>query len=317
MQKKTLTDNLRLIAGYLLTTAGVIYITLAIYKNWQNIQPLLQTSEIWLWVLYGTISWALGMAILAMTWAKNVINLSAPEAPKRQWRNLSVLYGQSNIAKYIPGNIFHMVARQMKASTLGYRHEAIATATMLESAALLMAAILTGASALIIGGHGLALLHYMKQLDSGIDTATLYIILFVAIAVTIGVFFHKNLPFRKLIANTVLTCFSSSIFFVLLGISVALISSVFLPLEKTIPIAATYILSWAIGYILPGASAGIGVRESTFIIILASLNTQLETEEDILLLVAFATRLVNTAGDFLIYSCATLLGKTKQAEHAE
>lgn len=73
--------------------------------------------------------------------------------------------------------------------------------------------------------------------------------------------------------------------------------------------ASTVALAWAVGMMIPGASAGIGLRE---LVIISALNTDLSTET--LLSIALAFRIMTISGDILLFVAGIFLHKRLTAE---
>ena len=67
------------------------------------------------------------------------------------------------------------------------------------------------------------------------------------------------------------------------------------------PVITIYALSWVIGYITPGASGGLGVREALIIGFLSGI-----VGEPASILVALALRLITIIGDFLVFGVSFL-----------
>lgn len=71
-----------------------------------------------------------------------------------------------------------------------------------------------------------------------------------------------------------------------------------------------YTLSWLIGFITPGASGGLGIREGTFIAMTAYLDVNISA--DIIIFSVLLVRLINICVDIIIYlSTFTLENKIK------
>ena len=63
--------------------------------------------------------------------------------------------------------------------------------------------------------------------------------------------------------------------------------------------ASIYIISWLIGFITPGASGGLGVREGTFILIASYLK--IDIAPDVIIFSVLLVRLVNVIADIILY----------------
>jgi hypothetical protein len=64
-----------------------------------------------------------------------------------------------------------------------------------------------------------------------------------------------------------------------------------------------YALAWLCGYVVPGASAGIGVREAVLLLLLG--------EDSAALFVAVGMRVVTTLGDVFLLLAVTLWGVSR------
>jgi len=60
-----------------------------------------------------------------------------------------------------------------------------------------------------------------------------------------------------------------------------------------------YILSWLLGYVTPGASGGLGVREGAFIAITSYMHFDIHA--DIVIFSVLLVRLINILVDILVY----------------
>jgi hypothetical protein len=76
--------------------------------------------------------------------------------------------------------------------------------------------------------------------------------------------------------------------------------------DTPVLIAGAYLLAWLAGYVLPGASAGIGVREAAFLI-LARAGSGGMVDEPALLMLMTLLRLINIFADFLNFTLCMAL----------
>jgi hypothetical protein len=76
--------------------------------------------------------------------------------------------------------------------------------------------------------------------------------------------------------------------------------------------AAIYIISWLIGFITPGASGGLGVREGTFIMIASFLHIDIASE--IVIFSVLLLRLVNIGVDIILFLSTFLLKNSENLE---
>ena len=93
-------------------------------------------AELALAVGMGTLAYGLAGFLLAEAW-RHLLGPGPAEADP--WRHRA-LYGRTQIAKYLPGNCFHLIGRQVLGKRLGHGHGALVLASLAEAASLLLVA---------------------------------------------------------------------------------------------------------------------------------------------------------------------------------
>lgn len=195
----------------------------------------------------------------------------------------------SQLGKYLPGNVGHFAARHVLSRRHGASHRALVAATLLEALVLvaaagtlavlviqpmisgglepmLEAAWLAPVSAALVLGLGLALARGRGWLDSELGLPRLVLELGVAFGLAL-VFF-----------------LASSACFVLMSSS--LVASDWLPIVPWIAAA------WLLGFVVPGAPGGLGIRELVLVLGLTPLIGEAQAALD-----AVMFRLVTIGGD--------------------
>ena len=72
-------------------------------------------------------------------------------------------------------------------------------------------------------------------------------------------------------------------------------------------VISTYVIAWVLGYIVPGASGGIGIREAALLILLGPL-----LGGSLVSALALVHRLITIIGDFLGYLIVILQERKKE-----
>ena len=200
-------------------------------------------------------------------------------------------FGKTEIAKYLPGNVFHFIGRQAIASKVGISQSQMAKTSVLFSLLLLVGTVIASTlTALLAKGIPLyiELLMLLATFITFVGTLLLY----------------KSFPLITKIKMNLL--FSLSVLFqgIMLGVIVTYQSEVFESglFFQTVSI---YIVSWLIGFITPGASGGLGIREGTFIAIGSFLHLALSTE--VIVFSVLLVRLVNILVDILLFGSTFML----------
>jgi hypothetical protein len=215
------------------------------------------------------------------------------------------VYGRTQIAKYLPGNVFHLVGRQVMGRRLGHGQGHLAIASLLEA---LLSVLTAAALSLPIVWHWL-------------DQWLLWIGAFAApVLVLIAVRWGRrhDLALRDFAASqargfspALLRLLRAAALYALFFLLVAAIfwmlaRSVSDPGDASIDLAASVpvvALAWLVGFATPGSSAGIGVREA---VLIAALDGTLGAPASAL--IALALRLVTIGGDVVFFALGMMLG---------
>jgi hypothetical protein len=198
---------------------------------------------------------------------------------------------KTEIAKYLPGNIFHFVGRQLLAKKIDITQTQMMKISGLFTLLLAVATLLSGTIFLLF-----------------INDIYVWFRLFMAIgsivAIVATLYLFPSLPkIKKLEINMIL-----ALSIALQGIMMGIIISTQIDDSSTqlfMEIVGIYIFSWLVGFVTPGASGGIGVREGAFIAIATFL--QVGIANDIILFSVLYIRLVNIVTDILTYLSTYLI----------
>jgi hypothetical protein len=220
------------------------------------------------------------------------------------------VYGRTQIAKYLPGNVFHLVGRQVMGRQLGHGQGRLARASLLEGALLVLIAA------------ALSLPLVWRWLDQEV----LWIGAFAAsvlalLAVRLVRRRHDSALWRpgagadrdgtgavlrllRAAAMYILFFLVVAAIFWMLALSVNESGRPAIEFAGSVTVVA---LAWLAGFVTPGSSAGIGVREAMLI---AALEGTLGAPASAL--VALALRLVTIGGDVVFLAVSTTLGPVGQ-----
>ncbi len=260
-----------------------------IYKVIQNNLTALQAIKIHNKLLFmGTLALAFTTYILVMmglvcAW---LILLRFVE-PQR----CASIYFQSQIMKYLPGNIFHFAYRHQKTQNANFSHQQLAIAAVHETIVLLVAALLAS--------H--FLLFWPEQvnwLTSWLPMPYWPVLLFEVTGIVLALQLLK----KSGIFST-LCCYL--IYFMGMGwISYLLIFALGFEPQPYLYITACFAASWMAGYVIPGAPGGTGVREVVFIL----LCTPKMAEHEALIIIALI-RLIAIFAETALYFMAAKLSR--------
>ncbi|HEY9702555.1 MAG TPA: lysylphosphatidylglycerol synthase domain-containing protein [Allocoleopsis sp.] len=238
----------------------------AIAKNWAEIININFTSHSWI-----NIAIALSLNVLGYIWSGYIwsVILKSLNQPVNSLLMIKI-YLKTNIAKYIPGNIWHFTGRIMGVKDAGGSIVAATISTLLEILLMISAALF------------IAFL--------GIKTQ--YIILQIIALMLILIVIHprclnpllkiaKKIKFKqennehneelKIDKYPFLILLGEIIFLILrgMGFIVVLMSVKSVNVEQIPLILSSFSISWLLGLIVPGAPGGMGIFELSAIALLS------------------------------------------------
>jgi glycosyltransferase 2 family protein len=226
--------------------------------------------------------------LLALGWAMLVRLASA--APLRR-APLFVGHLRAQLAKYLPGNVFHYAWRHLSARREGAGHRALALALGLESVLIVASAAIL-ALGVVSDPRIDALAPWARHLAWAAP--------FLAITAWVGIGVigrrggHERLAPARTAGPLSAVFVLDLVFFVLAALSLRLLCEQ----PGALPLPAWcgwFALAWALGYATPGAPAGLGLREAVLALGLAPVLGEAQA-----LALALACRLVTVAADAVL-----------------
>lgn len=223
--------------------------------------------------------------LLALGWSLLVRLASA--APLRH-ATLIVGHLRAQLAKYLPGNVFHYAWRHLAARREGAGHRALALALALESVLVVASAAIL-ALGVVSDPRVDALAPWARHLAWA--APILAVLAWVGVGILGRRGGHERLAPARTARPLSAVFLLDLVFFVLAALSLRLLCGQ----PDALPIPAWcgwFALAWALGYVTPGAPAGLGLREAVLALGLAPVLGEAPA-----LALAIAFRLVTVAGD--------------------
>jgi uncharacterized membrane protein YbhN (UPF0104 family) len=286
------------IVGIIISLAAFAFVGRAIYRSFDGLQQQLASPLFLIAVAGSVVAYAIVLQLCGLAWHRL---LTAIDDPSLGIRHALAIYGRTQIYKYLPSNVLHMVGRYRLARSAGASNKALAFAQIGELLTIVLAA--ASISALLART---VLIHALDE--HGIDDPTLINVLVVGGIAVLAV--GAAAIVRQRMAGTGQKAFVAvavafvfyALFFIgsgllLAGLCKSLSSASGVP--ELIGIGAA---AWLVGFVVPGAPGGLGVRET---ILIAGLSTAgLPAVEATA--VALGYRFVTTVGDALLAMVVTL-----------
>ena len=206
-------------------------------------------------------------------------------------------FTKTDIAKYLPGNIFHYIGRQALASKLNIKQIQMGKISVLNILLLLTGTILASTIFAFLADDTPTIILTLMGISSII---TLIILIYI----------YPSFPMGKKMSMNIYIAISIALQGIMLGIIVMFQSEHF-SVNLFVQCAGIYTLSWLIGFVTPGASGGLGVREGIFITATAYLNINIA--EEIIVFSVLFIRLINILVDIMLY-LSTFIFENKMKE---
>ncbi|QTP58890.1 hypothetical protein HNO53_09335 [Billgrantia antri] len=244
----------------------------------------------WLIVVLLSLFYGVANILLAHAWWH--LLLFNKVKPRVKWAILT--YGLSQLAKYVPGNIFHLAGRQALGMAAGFPARALAKSALWELGLIVMAGAIFGP--LVVPLVWSELSYLMSY--------TLFCVVAMTLIFVISHWFSRDIA-------AALIC--QIIFLTISGVIFILVLSLVVPNYTVLPsfpaLCAAYVIAWLAGLVTPGAPAGIGVREVVLLFFLGGVIGPAD-----LLLAVLLGRVVTIAGDLFYFSASWLSSMGKNNE---
>lgn len=273
--------------GSSLAIMGIIFVGLHLRDYGLQLDTSRLTNKDIFIIIGLTLFYGVACIIPCLSWKKVISALGGDISTNKA----VYIYGASQLAKYVPGNIFQFAGRQVMGMSIGLPAWMLLKSTIWELALLCLSGTVLSS---------LALPYLISITPSFSLLLTIFLIILVYIITKIIL---NNFAAMAYLLITFFLTITGVIFALLIT---TLNESINLDYNKLPPLAGAYIIAWLIGLITPGAPAGVGVRE---VILLFLLKNKI-SEQDLIFVVLIG-RIVTVGGDVLIYFIANILNLIK------
>jgi len=269
-------------SGTLLAIAGIVFVTLSLYDQLAHIDLARFDWRIGAALMGLTLVYALANGLLALAWWHLLIQCGAHTSR----RHAIMLYGRSQIAKYVPGNIMHLAGRQAMGMTAGLPGWPLARSTAWELGLLVIAGAL----------FGCLVLPWLLADFAVTASLMLFLVAVLGSAATFRYLIGVQVA-HALVWQTVFLLISGLLF-----VTLASLLGTYNITFIVLPLVGAYVLAWLAGLVTPGAPAGVGVRELVLILLMNGMIGETE-----LLLAVVVGRLITVSGDLVFFGMALML----------
>ena len=281
--------------GLLIVIGSLAFVAFRVWEVFPEIQLRKLDLTEGLFIFLIVCAYAFAVFFVSLAWQKLLFCMGEPMATFRVCQSV---YSRSVIAKYVPLGVLEYAGRHVMAAKYGFSQAVVASANLWEIMCQVIAACVFILFAWFLYGN-------MQQ---SISVNFIFSISLIFIISAFG--FNnviKRIPFLanrikvpSLKFSDVLTPMAFyTVFFMILGaILIAVISMVtrFLTIDEILTVLILSTFAWLLGYITPGAPAGLGVREAVLFFGL----TEMIGEPGSLLVIGIF-RMITVAGDLFYF----------------
>lgn len=296
------------ILGNIITVLAVIFIISRLVNSNFDYSQLLESKNI-LPTLIITIIQAIIVVTNTYPWKKLVELLTRVKLP---YQDTITVYVKANLMKYVPGNVFQYVGRNELAIKRNIPHLKVATATILDVGMTVLSAFLISVIFLYD--------YLIKTLQSFNLPLPFWLIILIILIFASLIFVlarkkigHKLSDYRYLLSKDSLKVLAKCLLYyvvvmlissLMYMITLIFILNVQLDASLFIRLFSAYTLSWLVGFITPGAPAGIGIKEAIMVSVSGGLiNTSVVALSMVIL------RILTTLADAIAFVAVFLFNK--------
>lgn len=290
----------------------LIAVTIAAYFVWFafrtfSIQDLkyLTTLPVIAAIIFGACLYALIMPITGAAWAM----LLRCQGEAWSTTELTAILAVTQLAKYVPGGVMQPIGRAALSLRNGMKLRSFTASVVQETVLTVSASVTVGACLLLLSRFGFQQIPAAyRNLVLAWAFAGLASVVLLASSSRLLASKASNLHWMSRMMRaigplpnaraTLLSFFSYCLNYLLIGMGIWVIGqSLGLGESGTYALlTAAFALAWLLGFVVPGAPAGLGVREGVLTLLLASV-----VEQSHILALVIAIRLMSVIGDGLCF----------------
>jgi len=288
------------LAGVLISLAALLFVALTVGQSFDQLRADLANPRFLGAIVMGSIGYALLLVLLAVAWRGLLVVI---DGPVLRFSEALAIYARTQVYKYLPSNVLHMVGRYVEARRAGASHRALGFAQIVE------VALLAGAGGLVAAILAMPLLRSQLQAYR-LEPWLLPIIVVTCTAlaaIVLVVVARRRDAFRltgRLLGHGS-AAFGLYLLFMLGSGGLAWCLAVALGGSASPEIIGITAAAWLVGFLVPGAPGGLGVRDAVLIAGLTAAGVPGATA------IALGHRLITTLGDALL-ALAGFIGRRRR-----
>lgn len=298
------------VVGSIFFALAILYIAATVRDNWPAIATYDWYGINYFWLALAAATYGCSLVTTAMVWP-SVIAKWGHRIALRKALGIGLV---AQIGKYLPGNVAHYFGRAALAKQHKVSFAQSGLSTIVEFGAALSSALLVASGATLLDNSIWADTPIVSLLPDGLFWPLAISALIIVVGVVVFAL-RRSAEIRSLVSIEfwIAPICWLTISFLLAGFSFYALAIAF-PGAWSIPIIsaiAIYAIAWAAGFLIPGAPAGLGVRE----VILLGLLTPIVGAAAAVML-SLVHRSMSATIDLTVSALAATLLLDKEAIHA-
>lgn len=301
------------LAGNVVVIISFLFIFRRLYQYKEEIAAVWSPNVLFVMLCYSVV---FGLFVFANAFVYHYMLLfvSGNEIPLK---TVIPIYCKTNLYKYLPGNVIHLVGKNQIAVESEATHPQVAFCTLMELGLAAGGALLAG---LILSWDYVT--DWLMKRKLGLAAVWIVLGATVAICLVIWGLWKKNQGIQNKLIGF-LNIKTIRVFFLVLLYNVIcqmIIGFLFLwlfaalsPLSSNINplnVAGVYAFAWLVGFVTPGAPGGLGVREAMLTLFLKGAGGP-----EIIVLATILNRAVTVIGDVIAFGMGILFGSIEKRKH--
>lgn len=274
-------------AGSVLALGGVFFVGVRILASAETVDWRSWPDQAWGGLIVLALLYAAASFLVVVSWRCILAFLGI----KAGWWPALRVHAASQVARYLPGNVFHLAGRQVLGAQENWPAIALAKSSIIELISLAAAGLLFSALVIPVIAPSVSLAL----------ASALFAVLVACIAWLGQLVFSPSIR-SAFLFHCVFLLITGLVF---VGVVFIVIANIDRSTFTVTSILSAYVVAWLAGLVTPGAPAGVGIREFA---LLALLGGQIPEGE--LLTAIVVGRVVTVAGDALFYLVSFIPNRT-------
>lgn len=284
--------------GYVLTVLAIVFIVRKLIRMKIDFS-ILFGKHLPIFILC-ILGYAVLVYFLGKPWKRFVILITGKQV---EGSEAYYICTKANLMKYIPGNVLQFVGRNEIALNHDMSHKDVACATLLDTLCMILSALTV---AMVFHFNGL--INWLLQYVSVIFLVLIIVAMIMA-GLGILYFIYKKMPYFQFLfqKENMMAMITGTAFFWIfyLGSAMMFLAILYVitgegfPVEKINILIGTWAIGYLMGYVMPGAPGGMGIRELVLCFLLQGIVAQ-----ESVLLATVLLRVTNIVGEVLAFLVA-------------